>query len=434
MMSPHARISPLVGWRARLAVVLVTAGACATSERGTPPGSGGSFGDAGLSDGGDDPCSLVRCSLDGRSVVRNCTEDVVATCAPELACGGGECVEPCLAAERERGSRGCDFFFQPAPAYAAQGLTGCYAAFLVNTSSVPSAIRLEYRGTDLDLTGSVYTTANGDPTLVRHDGPIAPGEAVVVFVTDPPYSGSHDHVACPEGVRPATRENPDTIVRGTSSSFHLTTTVPVSASTVFPFGGADSFMPSATLLLPVSTWGTEHVIIDPWPMGFVLRYTRFGPFPATQIVAKEDDTVVEIRPTADIQSDGAFVGSPKGVLATYRLDRGQYLQIAQAEELTGSIVTTSKPTSVFGAHSCMLIPEDVPACDTAQQQIPSFVQWGSEYAVVGHAPRVGESENSPYRIVAAVDGTRLAYDPAPPPGAPTSLEGGKFATFWTREP
>src|SRR5690606_6855323 len=68
------------------------------------------------------------------------------------------------------------------------------------------------------------------------------------------------------------------------------------------------------------------------------------------------------------------------------------------------------------------------------QQIPSFAQWGSEYAVVGHLPRLGDSEESPVRIVAAVDGTELTYDPAPPEGAPTKLDGGMVATFWTREP
>ena len=414
----------------------VAASACATSRAGSLDGPRtDDFGD-GSSDAGPDPCSLVRCSLDGRSIVKRCTDEVVSTCPRELACGDGECVEPCVAAERERGSRGCEFFFQPPPAYAAQQLTGCYAAFVVNSSSVPSALRLDLGGHELDLKDSVYTMADGTATFVRHEGPIAPGDAVVVFVADPPYGGNldHAHVACPEGVTPATRENPDTIVRGTSSSFRLEATVPVSVSTIFPFGGARSFIPSATLLLPVSTWGKEHVLVNPWPMGFVLRYTRFGPFPAAQIVAKEDDTVVEIRPTAAIQDDAEFVGSSKGVAVSYRLDRGQYLQIAQPEELTGSIVTSSKPTSIFGAHSCMFIPSDVAACDTAQQQIPSFAQWGSEYAVVGHAPRVGPAETTPYRIVAAVDGTELSYDPAPPAGAPLTLGGGDFATIWTRDP
>jgi len=433
MTSSDRRGSFVIGWPVRLSFVLVAVGACVGTERArlapTP-----SFGDAGVSDAGDDPCALVRCSLDGRAVLNNCTEEVVESCPPDLACGAGQCVEPCVAAERERGSRGCDFFFQPPPAYAAQGLTGCYAAFLVNTSAVPSTVRLEYQGSELDLGGAVFTTPKGGATLTAHDGPIAPGEGVIVFVADPAYDGTREHVGCPEVARPATLENPDRIVRGTSSSFHLVTSAPVSASTIFPFGGAASQLPTATLLLPTSTWGTEHMIINPWSMGFVPRYTRFGPFPAAQIVAKEDDTTIDIFPSADIQDDGDFVGSPKQIRATYRLDRGQYLQIAQPDELTGSVVTSSKPTSVFGAHSCMFIPEDIFACDTAQQQIPPFAQWGSEYAAVGYLPRKDGGERSPYRIVAAVDGTLLTYDPAPPLGAPTTLDGGEVATVWTQDP
>lgn len=415
--------------------VLAALAACTGANRGFTPDPTETFADAGT-DGGEDPCDRVRCSYDSRSIVNGCTEEVVATCPPELACGGAECVDPCLAAEREKGSRGCEFFFQPPPLYSAIGIdfadkTGCYAAYLVNTSATPSTVGLEYGGEELDLTGSVFTLKKGETTLVPHTGPIAPGEAVVLFLADPP---GDDHVRCPAEVRPATTENPDRIIRGTSTSFRLSTSVPVSASTIFPFGGAESAVPTGTLLLPTSTWGTEHVVIQPWALGLVAQYGRFGLFPAVQIVAKDDDTVVEIRPTADIQDDRDFIGGPKGTPATYRLNRGQYLQIAQAEELTGSIVTSSKPTTVFGAHSCMLLPQDVYACDTAQQQIPSFAQWGSEYAAVGHLPRLGDSEDSPYRIVAAVDGTELTYDPAPPYGAPTKLEGGKVATFWTRDP
>ena len=409
--------------------------ACSATNRGFIPEPTETFVDAG-GDGAVTPCEGVRCSYDSRSIVDNCTEEVVTECPPDLACGGAECVEPCLAAEREKGSRGCEFYFQPPPLYSAKDVgtndkTGCYAAYLVNVSATPSTVRLEYDGKELDLTGSVFTLKSGETTLVPREGPIAPGEAVIVFVADPPGT---DHVRCPAEVRPATTENPDRIIRGTSTSFRLVTSVPVNASTIFPFGGIESAIPTATLLLPTSTWGTEHVVIEPWSIGLTTQYDRFGLFPAVQIVAKEDDTVIEIRPTAEIQDDRDFVGAPKGAPTTYRLNRGQYLQIAQAEELTGSIVTSSKPTTLFGAHACMLLPQDELACDTAQQQIPSFAQWGSEYAVVGHLPRLGDSEDSPYRIVAAVDGTELTYDPAPPYGAPTRLEAGMVATFWTRDP
>jgi hypothetical protein len=82
----------------------------------------------------------------------------------------------------------------------------------------------------------------------------------------------------------------------------------------------------------------------------------------------------------------------------------------------------------------MFIPADVAACDTAQQQLPAFEQWGSEYVAVRYRGRSGDTESSPYRIVAAVDGTELTYDPAPPPGAPTRMNAKEVVTFFTGAP
>jgi IgGFc binding protein len=126
------------------------------------------------------------------------------------------------------------------------------------------------------------------------------------------------------------------------------------------------------------------------------------------------------------------VGTAAGVEATYRLGKGQLLQIDQTEELTGSIVSSNKPTSIFGGHDCMFIPWVRRHCDFALQQLPAFEQWGSEYVGAGYRPRLGdEHEPMPYRIVAARDGTRLEYDPAAPPGAPLTMSAGQVVTFWS---
>ena len=119
--------------------------------------------------------------------------------------------------------------------------------------------------------------------------------------------------------------------------------------------------------------------------------------------------------------------------ATYRLDKGQYLQLVQDEELSGSIVTSNKPTTIFGGTRMRERPVDAVACDILAQQLPAFEQWGSEYVGVGYRPRLGnEHEPVPYRIVAARDGTRLDYDPAIPPGAPVTMSAGEVVTFCHR--
>ncbi|MBN9160195.1 MAG: hypothetical protein BGO98_25705 [Myxococcales bacterium 68-20] len=383
-----------------------------------PPRDFGPSADAGRCDD--------RCSLDGRSVV-NCRDELVETCPTDLACGGGRCQPQCAAAAAEGSSNGCEFYLQSPLLSALNKAQSCYAAYIVNTSTVPVDVELEYEGQMLDISKSVYRTESGAATLTRHSGPVSPGEGVVLFVSDDPASktspGSFGHYPCPPGVEAALYYdfNPKTTLFG--SSFHLKTSAPVSAATIFPFGGGSTEMPTATLLLPVATWAKENLLINAWSSAVLA--------PAgVQIVASEDDTDVTIVPKRDIQDGVGVMGARAGTPATYRLKKGQFLQFAQNEELTGSFVTSTKPTSTFGVHSCMNVPAYRGPCDIANQQIPAYEQWGSEYVGVGYRPRVGnEHEVMPYRIMAARDGTRLDYDPEVPVGAPLELNAGEMVPF-----
>ena len=375
---------------------------------------------------------LRQCSLDGRSVLDTCTGAIVQTCPPELACGAGTCQEPCAAAAADRSSTGCEFYFQP-PLFTKKLGRSCYATFVVNTSLLPVDVSLEYQGKPLDVSKSLYRTNPGDATLIPHEGSLPPGESAILFVydesADPTTTADDEGVRCPKGVIGATSVDGLPDGTGIGSSFHMQTNAPVSVVAMYPYGGSLSHLPSATLVFPTALWGKQHIIVNAWErtMVFTLRYG-----PAAHIVASEDDTEVTIRPTNAIQDGPGVAGTAAMVPATYRLGKGQVLQIAQMEELSGSVVTSNKPTSVFGGHECMYVPSKRSACDTASQQLPTFEQWGSEYVSVGYRPRLGNAyELMPYRIVAARDGTRLEYDPpVPPRGAPTTMSAGEVVTFW----
>ncbi len=374
-----------------------------------------------------------QCSLDGRSVVERCTNEVVERCPAELACGAGLCQDPCAAVAADRSSNGCEFYLQP-PRFTKAFTQSCYAAFIVNTSTLPVEVSLELEGQALDISKSMYRTTPGDATLTQHAGPIPPGESAILFVSDRERDApisitpiSDEYASCPDGVVPASYTDSVPDGTGIGASFHLTTSVPIALSTIYPFGGATSVVPGATLLLPVATWAKEHVLINAWE-GFDNLY--YPAWPGAQIVASEDDTDVTIRPTHDVQDGHDIRGTPAKVPASYRLQKGQHLQLLQFEELTGSIVSSNKPTSIFGGHACAFIPSTRPACDVMAQQIPAFEQWGSEYVGVGYRPRIGnEHEPMVYRIVAAKDGTLLDYDPAVPHGAPITMSAGEVVTF-----
>ena len=368
---------------------------------------------------------LFQCSLDGRSIIESCTGAVVETCPETQACGGATCQEHCAAAAADSRSDGCEFYVQNF----ASNDHGCLAAFLVNTSTQPAAITIEDGGERLDLSKAVWRTNPGDATLLEHTGPVPPGESVIVFVAGPnktsPAPGFKDdsRYACPDGVVPALSEGRALDRTGIGSSLHLTSSAPVSAMAIYPFGGASSFLPAATLLMPVVTWAKEHVLVDAWeasPIG--------GGKPASQIVASEDGTKITIVPNKTLQDGLDVKGGPARVPVEYSLDKGQFLQIHQTEELVGSIVLSNKPTTIFGGNACATVPGM--ACDMLWQQIPSFQNWGSEYVGVGYRQRTSTPhELMPYRIVAAKDGTRLDYDPYIPPGAPTEMNAGDVVTF-----
>ncbi len=378
----------------------------------------------------DAPNCGLQCSLDGRSVVKACTGEIVETCPSDRACGGARCLEPCAAAAEDRSSNGCEFFFQ-IPRYTEAFPQSCYAAFIVNSSTTSVELLLEHQGQSLDLSKSVFRTTPGATTLVSLEGPIPPGESAILFVADrppnsAPTSGS-GYTPCPAEVVPAELVN---VAPGTriGAAFHLKTNAPVSAVAMYPFGGAASFIPSATLLFPVATWGTEHLIVNGWQSAAAggIIYGN----PSAQILAAEDGTKVTITPTSDIQNGAGVTGTAARVPVEYQLGKGQYLQLVQPDELSGSIVTSNKATTIFGGHGCAFVPTTSGACDVLNQQLPPFEHWGSEYVAVGYRPRLfNESERMPYRIVAARDGTTLDYDPKRPPGAPTALSAGEVATF-----
>ncbi|MBX3219653.1 MAG: IgGFc-binding protein [Labilithrix sp.] len=401
-------------------VALLAAAACGDGRDSFDTGPSGFETDA-QADAGDCP---YQCSLDGRSIIRSCTGEVVETCPTEQACGAAQCQEPCAAAAADRSSNGCEFHF-PLPATSSGEDRGsCFATFVVNTSTRPVNLALALGGEALDISKATFRTNPGDATLIAHDGAIDPGDSVVVFVSEPDpamSTGVRSRVGCPTGVVPAVLQGAMRPT-GIGSSFQLTANAPVSLVAMYPFGGASSFIPTATLLLPVVTWGTQHLVINPWEPN--------AGRPTTQIVASEDATEVTIVPKMPIQDGPGVKGTPAKVPATYRLDKGQFLQLVQFDELSGSVVTSNKPTTIFGGHECAFVPTPSGACDALWQQIPAFEQWGSEYVGVGYRPRAGtEDETMPYRIVAARDGTRLDYDPVIPVGAPTEMNAGDVVTF-----
>lgn len=400
---------------------------------GAQPSSGSGLGEGGglvidVDSGDCDP--NPTCSNDLTHVV-DCKGQVLSTCSAEEGCANGKCIPgPCIAAEASRSSYGCDYWALKT-ALRPQADGACFAAFVTNTWAKPVHIQVEREGQPLP-DGFIYVPVTQGQTVdyVPYDpvNGLPVGQVAILFLARSPFGGSV--VDCP---RPAAISKEVGVTgTGLGEAFHITTDYPVVSYQIVPYGGAQAYVTSATLLLPTSAWDTNYVAVNAYGTS-APDYP--GGDPSLAILAHEDGTTVTIRPTLDIAGSVDVAPALSGAVTKYTLDKGQYLQITQPAELTGSPIESDKPVAVFGGSACMAVPSGLTDCDSAQQQIAPVRATGSSYAAVRYKDRVpGLPESPPYRLVGLVNGTKLTWDPAEPPGVPETIGLGQIVEFTPKGP
>ena len=407
-----------------------TGGSAGGATSGTP-GHGGAAGGLNLTTSagtGDASACGLHCSADLHDVV-DCDQNVIMHCADTQGCGpGGACLDdPCAAATANASTLGCEFHsVVPGPEFLSRG--SCFAALLANTWTTPITIQVDHGGQTLDVAGLARTPMGSGAGLTYApltNGELAPGQVAILFLSQGPSGLGIDFAACPMGVTPGLTTDPSITGTGLGSSFHITTSAPVVAYDIYPYGGATSYIASATLLIPTAAWGLNYVAAD----GYA-EDPMVGDPPFIQVVAAGDNTHVTISPTAAIVGGAGVAATAQGQPATYTLNKGQVLQLMQDAELAGSPITSDQPVSVWGGASCMNIPVGNYACDSAHQELLPVKAMGHEYAAVRYRDRVsGDDETPPWTLIGAVDGTTLTYDPAPPSGAPATVGSGQMVRF-----
>ncbi len=401
--------------------------ACGPSNRGgNQGGPGDSGGDVSGGDDGGGPgsqCMTTTCSADLHDVT-DCDGNVLTTCPDTEACANGSCIDACQATSVDKSSLGCDYYaVNPDSYFTTNG--SCYAAYVANTWTTPISISVEFDGAQLPIDGFARIPSGQGTTLTYAPlagGMLQPNQVAILFLAD------HQGILttpCPTGIT-AAYTTADAAVHGTTlgHAFHITTSAPVVAYDIFPYGGGTSAITSATLLLPTSAWDTNYVAVDAYAMSAIAGQ------PFIEIVASEDVTHIQIRPTSAIIAGTGIPAAPVGTNTTYTLAKGQMMQVTQNAELSGSPITSDKPIGVWGGASCMNIPIDVAACDAAHQEVPPVRAMGHRYAAVRYRNRfTGVEESVPWRIVGGVDGTTLTYSPSTPAGAPSTIGLGQVLEF-----
>jgi hypothetical protein len=418
--------------------IFATFASCTDSYRGVIPavGGGGSTssttatvgtgGEGGLfMEGGLPTCDDV-CSNDLKQIL-DCHGVPKVTCSVDQGCSNAVCInDPCKAAEESKSSYGCDYWaLKTAQRLQADG--ACFAAFVANTWGKPVHLTVDRDNVVLDPSKFAYIpTVQGQTiTYTPYDAVkgLDVGEVAILFLARNDTGGS-----VPDCPKPAALSLEAGVVgTGRGSGFHISSDVPVVAYQIDPYGGGTAATTSATLLLPTSAWDTNYIAINAYKASEAV----FGGQPSLDILAYQDGTDVKILPNVDIVAGTNVIAGMANVPVTYTLNKGEFLQITQPAELTGSPIEATKPVGVFGASSCITVPTGVNDCDSAQQQLAPVKALGSEYAAVRYRGRgaMGDTEAPPWRLVGAVKGTTLKWSPQAPPGAPTTLDFGQVAEF-----
>jgi len=417
----------------RVGIALVFVACGGSLDTGLPDGSdydAGSDGtttdgttiDVTVQDAPAETCGATSCSADLHSVT-DCDGNVVQTCPSNMGCFAGACEDACKATDDGKSALGCEFYGVVPDVLPQNGLEGgCYAVAITNQWSSPMTVTVDRAGTSLP--NALYATSgSGNAMTFSSISQVSPGQTALLFLSNSPNAKP----ACPTGVTPAMTTDPAAHGTMIGDAFHIKTSLPATAADYVPFG-ASAFIASASVLLPTHAWDKSYVVVD----GYVASQIAGG-VPSTDIVALEDNTIVYFTPVADIVASNTVAGATANQLQKYVISKGQVLQITQKADLTGSVVTSSAPIGMWGAHTCMNIDPSSAFCDSGHQQLPGVTAMGSDYAAVRYKNRTSTDESPPWRIVGAAAGTQLTFDPAVS-GAPSTLAVGQLATFTSAGP
>ncbi len=397
----------------------------------TSSGLGGSF-TGGVGGGGD----TVGCSADLRYVVDS-NGGIVEDCWPNQGCDAGMCVEPCQAAADSKGNVSCQFTVAT-PHFYAGIKPPCFATFVAN--NWPRAAKLTisrggqtYQVTQFGRIAQANPNAASWPAIPNAGLP--QDQVAVLFLSHDPQSVNATPLTCP--IAPAVNQTNGSAVYGNGSNsgigqaWKITSDTPISMYDILPYGGAKSYLPSAELVIPTTAWGTNYIA--------VLPKDSAGP-PWGQIVASQANTKVEILPSVPLPAAPPVPQAQPNVTTTFNLNAGDYVQwqLTNNNDMTGTVIKADKPVSFTGGNGYICYTSKTSSgggCDSAHQMIPPISAMGNEYVMPPYADRTpNANESIPYRIVGATAGTTLTYDPAPPPGAPTSVGQGQKVDFEAQGP
>jgi hypothetical protein len=176
-----------------------------------------------------------------------------------------------------------------------------------------------------------------------------------------------------------------------NAAFRISSDQPITAMQIAPVGGAPSYMPEASMLLP------KRALNDVY---FGLGYEAYSiplPLPGfagwVLVAAVEDNTTITtINGEQTLDAFDTWTFAP--------------------DDPTGFFVSADKRIAVFGGTNCSNVPSDNGWCDHVEEQLVPVAAWGTRYVGARHPVRsTGAPETVYWRLVAAQDDTNIMLTP-----------------------
>lgn len=404
----------------------------------------------------------ATCASDLRTIVDE-KGAFIRQCPSDEGCADGACVPVCDAVARSNGSIGCDFWaLKPTCSYSASNPEHqldrlCYAVILTNAWSRPAKISVSRMGKTLDLNTFARLLKGTAPAVTYEPLPdtgVPPNEVAVLFLSGKPQSTGHP-LECPS-TAVAIEADPSIQGAGRGSAFHVVSDTPLSAYDLLPYRSTQTggMGPSASLLLPTPTWGTNFLALAPRAFGPLERLDpgMIVGQPWLAVVAREDATTVRVAAKESLPGGNGVAPAPKGQVIEYTLNAGEAVQwideikdtnitdradFVQPRDPSGTVLASDKPIGLWAGHTFMPVVSTTSGTrayfQSVHQQMAPIRALGHEYVGAGIVTRrvSGQPESVPYRLLGVAKGTELTWDPLPSAAAPLTLDQGQVAEFET---
>jgi CshA-type fibril repeat protein len=153
--------------------------------------------------------------------------------------------------------------------------------------------------------------------------------------------------------------------------------------------------PAGSTVLPLGTLGQRYRVLT------YGNASTSGTTSRVTVVASVDDTEVTITP--GLSGETFTAGAPY----TVTLEQGEVFQLTSENDLTGSIVESTKPVAAFSGGTCINVPAGVANCGAMVQQLPPTSAWGTDFVSVRLATR---TKGDTYRVLANEDDTVISVN------------------------